>query len=150
MKHETTTGLTLADIANLADGTGNITDETAARLAPLIRGDERFAAALADLRRMADDAGTAYLADGFDAHSRFERLRAKSWTHPTDVLHPDLDVPYRELIAVAAAAAGRARGAERVTLHQVQQRLERAWADDDPARQRQGRARRQAAERRRS
>ena len=149
MDADTETTLTLEDVAILADGTGNIPDETATRLAPLIRGDERFAAALDDLRRMAADAGTAYLADGFDAHASLERLRAEPWTHPRDVLHPDLDVPYRELVAVAAAAAGRAKGAERMTLREVQQRLERAWAADDPARQRRGLGGRQEAARRR-
>jgi len=145
MKLETATGLTLEDIAVLADGTGNIPDETAARLAPLVRADDRFAPALDDLRRMTSDAGTAYLADGLDAHASFGRLRSESWTHPTDVLDPDLDVPYRELIAIASAQAGRAKGAEKAELRELRGRLEKAWALDDPVGERHGREERQAA-----
>lgn len=67
MEAKTETGLTLEDIATLADGTGNIPDETAESLKPLIREDARFAEALAALRQMADDAGTKLAADGLDA-----------------------------------------------------------------------------------
>ncbi len=113
--------LTLEDLALLADGTGNIPDDSAVRLQTLIRcGDPaRFEAAgrwiaaqLKVLRRMAADAGVDLLADGLYVSRCLERLRSGSWCSPTDVLDPRLDVPYQELIAMAGACADRARDEE--------------------------------------
>lgn len=123
MKAETETGLTLEDIAVLADGTGNVLDETAAKLKPLICGDERFAEAIAALRQMAEDAGTRLLADGLHAFRSLSRLREKAWRKPTDVLDPDLDVPFGELISMAGAMAGRAEGEEQAELQRLRERL---------------------------
>ena len=39
MEADTTKGLTLRDLAILADGAGSIPDDTAERLAPYVRGD---------------------------------------------------------------------------------------------------------------
>ena len=123
-------GLTLADIALLADGTGNIPDDTAARLAPLIVSDDRLAGHLARLRRMAEDAAAECLADGHDAHASFAVLESATWQHPTDVLDPRVDVPYRELISIAATRAARAPRAERARLSMLEQRLVQAFTED--------------------
>ncbi len=123
MEAKNETGLTLEDVAALADGTGNLSDETAARLKPLVCGDEAFAEDLAALRQMAEDAGTRLLADGLHAFRRLSRLRERFWSRPADVLGPDLDVPYGELITMAGAMAARVEGEERAGLERLRERL---------------------------
>ncbi|MCP3961881.1 MAG: hypothetical protein GY719_28905 [bacterium] len=123
-------GLTLADVALLADGTGNIPDDTAARLAPLIVSDARLAGHLAELWRMAEESTAACLADAHDAHASFAVLESATWLHPTDVLDPRLDVPYGELLSIAAARAARAPRAERARLLMLEQRLEQIFTED--------------------
>ncbi len=130
--------LTLEDLAALADGNGNVPDAAAARFKTLIDScekPERFeaarrwmAAALAGLRRLAADADVKLLADGLYAFECLEKLSARSWESPSDVLDPRLDVPYRELISLAAALAERAGGEEKAELEQLVDRLMRALA----------------------
>ena len=123
-------GLTLEDVAILVDGTGNIPDDTAERLAPVIATDPRVTAQIGELRHMAEEAGSDYLADALDAHTRFSRLQEGAWRHPTDILEPNLDVPYRELISIATLRAERARSAERAELLALKERLEIAYVED--------------------
>lgn len=124
METQTTTGLTLKDIAILADGAGNISDETAERLAPYVRGDEDLKEPLAELRQMAADAGTPLLADGLHAFEILSRLRSRIWARPSDVLDPRLDVPFDELISMTAAMAERAGDKEKTELQQMKGRHE--------------------------
>ncbi len=138
MAPTTTTGptlegpLTLEDLALIADGTGNVPDATATRLQALFSCEDPdeveylwrcYAAALADLRRMAADAGVELLADGLYVHRLLERLRTEPWDAPADLIDPRLDVPYRELIAMTRARAGRAEGEEKAELGQLVERL---------------------------
>ncbi len=123
MPEKTIANLTHHDIASLADGTGGISDETATRLANLIRSDPRYADLLERLRKMADDAGVKYLADGLEIHQIVTRLRKESWQEPRDVVHPHLDVPYPQLITMTATLAKRARGKEKTELTALEERL---------------------------
>ena len=130
MAAEKEIGLTLEDIAVLADGTGNIPDDTAVRLQPVICRDDRYAEELAALRQMAEDAATELLEDGLNIFKRLARLRQRGWKKPSDVLaDPDREVPYRELIAMAGAMAGRARGAEKAELEELRERLILAYGE---------------------
>lgn len=124
--------LTLEDVALLADGAGNIPDDTATRLQTLIRCDDLeriertwrwIKAELEQLRGMADDARVELLADGLYVFRCFERLRVEPWTLPGDLLDPRLDVPYQELISMAGAFEGRAQGAEKVEMQKLIERI---------------------------
>jgi len=124
--------LTLEDLALLADGAGNVPDATARRLQALIQCSDLehvgetwrgFVVRIRRLRQMAADAGTRFLADGLDAFRSLERLRSDLWVRPEDVLDPRLEVPYRELIAMARARAERARGDEKGELLDLADRL---------------------------
>lgn len=130
MKVSTEPGLSLEDVAILADGTGNIPDDTAERLRPFIRETRRLAEPLAKLRQMAADAGTDFLADGLDTFESLRRLRARLWKRPADVLGTELDIPYNELISMAGAMAERADGEEKAELQELKQRLIAAFGDD--------------------
>ena len=130
--------LTQEDIALLADGTGNIPDDTATRLQALIRCDDRerlqrtwrrIAAHLEDLHQMAQDAGVKLLADGLYVFRDLSRLRSEPWESASDVLDPRLEVPYPELLAMAGALADRAEGAEKAELQQLLERLARDFGD---------------------
>ena len=129
MKAKNDKGLTLEDVAALADGAGNLSDETAARLQPFVCEDESFAEDLAALRQMAADAGTKLLDDGLQAFRSLSLLRQRTWKKPSDVLDPRLDAPFPELIAMAGAMAGRAGGAEKAELEELRERLIVAFAD---------------------
>ncbi len=125
--------LTREDVALLADGTGNIPDDTAARLQALIRCDDADEIGafwrcsvtpwLEELSQMTEDAGVELLADGLCVFRDLERLRSLRWQQPTDVLDGRLDVPYRELIVMAGALAERAEGVERIGLERLAERL---------------------------
>ncbi len=132
--------LTPEDLALIADGTGNIPDDTAVGLQAFIlsAGDSQkfertrqwIVAQLEELRRTAADAGVELLGDGQYVFSTLERLRAEPWKTPADLLDPRLDVPYQELIAMAGARAERARGAEKAELRQLIERLVGALGDE--------------------
>ena len=131
-------GLTLEDIALLADGTGNIPDDTAIRLQALIccndlkliqRTWRRIASHLEELHEMAEYAGVELLADGLYVFRILEQLRSKTWESTSDVLDPRLDVPFQELIAMARAFADRADGHEKAELQQLGERLVIAVGD---------------------
>ena len=130
MNPKTQSGLTLQDIATLADGTGNITDATASRLAAYIRSDPRFNEALSHFRQMAEDAGVEYLADGLEIHQIITELRQSPSKAPCDVIHPALDVPYTQLINMATALAIRASGKENTELIALTTRLIVALSDE--------------------
>ncbi len=122
------TALTLEEIATLADGTDAL-DNVAWKLAPLVRSHPRLAGPIAELEAMAQDARVAGLRDAVDLHHDFDRLAAAQWQHPAEVLDPDAGISYPELIAIASARAGKARGAERRRLLGIRERLELAYAD---------------------
>ncbi len=122
-------GLTLEDVAALADGTGNLPDDTAVKLKPIVCEDESLAEDLAALRQMAEDAGTGLLEDGLTTFKRLSRLRERAWEKPSDVLDPNQDVSIRELIAMAGAMAGRADGEEKGELEELKERLIAAFGD---------------------
>lgn len=128
MPEKTLAGLTRHDVATLADGTGNISDETATRLATFISSDPRFADTLATLRQMADDAGVKYLADGLEIHQLITRLRQESWKVPRELVNPALDVPYPQLLTLTATLAERARGQEKAALTALEDRLLAAFS----------------------
>ena len=130
MEADTTKGLTLKDIAILADGAGNIPDDTAGRLQSYIRRDEDLKEPLARLQQMASDAGTPSLADGLHAFDNLARLRARAWKRPFDVLDPRLDVPFEELISMADAMALRTDGEEKAELLRLKDRLVAAFGED--------------------
>ncbi len=120
------------DVALLADGTGNIPDDTATRLQTFIRCRDReliectwrwIGSQLEEQRQMAEDAGVELLADGLYVSRCFERLRADPSTRPSEVLDPRLDVPYQELISMAGALADRGDAAEKVEMQQLIKRL---------------------------
>lgn len=124
--------LTPEDVARLADGTGNIPDDTARRLQAVIRCQDLaridriwrwIRAELQELRQMADDACVELLEDGRYIFHCFERLRTEPWTLPTDVLDPRLDVPYEELISMASALEQRAEGTEKVEMRNLIERI---------------------------
>ncbi len=124
--------LTLEDLALIADGTGNIPDDTAARLQAFFNCDdsellEAFwrwkATQLEELHQMAADAGVELLADGLYAHRCLERLRTEPWDTPGELFDPRLDVPFQELIAMAGVRADRAEGEEAADLRQLIERL---------------------------
>ena len=123
MESKIAIGLTMKDIAILADGQGNIPDDTAERLAIFIRGEERVLGTLEQLARMAADAGVEHLADGHDTFENLSRLRQEPWESVTDVLDPRLDVPYPDLISMAGALADRAEGEEQAELRELGRRL---------------------------
>ena len=123
MESKTAIGLTPKDIAILADGQGNIPDDTAGRLAIFIRGEERAQGILQQLAQMAADAGVEQLADGHDTFESLSRLRQEPWESVIDVLDPRLDVPYPDLISMAGALADRAEGTEHAELRQLERRL---------------------------
>ncbi len=133
MQAQQDVSLTPEDLALIADGTGNIPDDTAVRLQAFIlcAGDpEEFerrrkwiVTELQELRRTAADAGVDLLGDGHYVLRTLERLRAEPWKTPADLLDPRLDVPYQELIAMAGARAERAEGEEKVELRQLIERL---------------------------
>ncbi len=134
--------LTTEDIALLADGTGNIPDDTARRLQVLICcGDVEqivalwryLAAELVILRRLADAVRVALLADGLHYYRCVERLRAEIWKTPADVFDPRTELHYPELISVARYLAGRAEGEERAELEHLAGRLEHARDQPQPA-----------------
>ncbi len=129
MKAKNDKGLTLEDVAALADGTGNLSDETAAKLKPIVCANESFAEDLATLRQMADDAATTLLEDGLSTFKRLARLRQRAWKKPGDVLEPDLEVPYCELAAMTGAMAERAGGEEKAELEELGERLFAAFGD---------------------
>ncbi len=125
--------LTLEDLALLADGTGNIPDDTAVRLRVLICCSDiericetwrRQAAELERLRRLAAAAHVAELADGLYIFRCLERLRSSQWSSPGEVLDPRLDVPYAELISMARYFAGCAKADEQAELTHLAERLE--------------------------
>ncbi len=130
MEPKNKAGLTLEDVAILADGIGNIPDGTAERLRPLVREDERLAEDLAALRQLADDAGVQLLEDGLNTYERLGRLRERAWEKPSEVLDPLVEVPYRELIAMAGAMAKRADGGEKAELEELRERLIAAFGDE--------------------
>ncbi len=124
--------LTPEDLALIVDGTGNIPDDDALRLGSLVlcQDPERFEAArcwmaaqIEEMRRMAADAGVELLADGLYVFGCLEQLRIEPWETPGDVLDRRLDVPYRELIAMARARADRAGDDERTEMRQLVERL---------------------------
>jgi len=129
MKAKNQKGLTLEDVAALADGTGNLPDDTAARLKPIVCEDESLAEDLATLRQMAEDARTKLLEDGLTTFKRLSRLRQRAWKKPSDLLGPDHDLSFRELIAMAGAMAERAGGAEKAELEELKERLIAAFGD---------------------
>ena len=132
--------LTRRDLAAIAGGTGNLPDETALRLKTLIdccQDPERWEAArrwaaarLAEMRRLAADAGVELLADGLYALDCLEKLGSAPWESPGEVLDPRLDVPYRELISLAAARAERTGGEEKAEIERLGKRLIRAQGDE--------------------
>jgi hypothetical protein len=131
--------LTPEDVALLADGTGDVPDETAVRLQALILCDDprRIAATwraiagqLEELRRMAEDAGVELLADGLYAYRCLERLRSLPWERPADVLDLRLDVPLRELLSMTGAMIARADGAEKAELKRLFERLAAAQGEE--------------------
>ncbi len=124
MASQTAIGLTLRDLAILADGTGNIPDDTARRLAPLIRHDPRVAAEMDQLQQMADDANVARLADGLFTFEILETLLGATWETPRDVLDPNLEIPYRELIEMSQAMARRSAESDKEPLIKIVTRLE--------------------------
>ena len=132
MASETTIGLTLRDLAILVDGTGNIPDETARRLAPLSRQDERVAENLRQLQQMADDAQVVRLEDGLTAFEILQKLRETTWKSPREVTGPDLEIPYRELIAMSKAMTRRVKVSDRKQFAKLTTRLE-AWFSADLA-----------------
>ncbi len=132
--------LTPEDLALIADGTGNVPDDTAVRLQAFILGAgdrEQFerwrqwiVAQLEELRGAAAEADVELLADGRYVHTLLERLRAEPWDTPADLLDRRLDVPYQELIAMAGARADRAQGAETAEMRQLVERLVGALGDE--------------------
>jgi len=78
---------------------------------------------------MAGDAATKLLEDGLDIFKRLTLLRGRAWKKPNDVLEPDLEVPYCELIAMAGAMAERADGEERAELEELGERLFAAFGN---------------------
>ncbi len=130
--------LTPEDVALLADGSGNIPDDTATRLQAVIRCTDleliqrtwRWIGTLSVvLRQLADDAGVELLADGLYVFRCFERLHSESGLRPGELLDPRLDVPYLELISMASAFADRGDDAERAELEQLIERLGVAWSE---------------------
>ncbi len=125
--------LTIDDVALLADGQGNIPDETATRLKDLILfGDsdeiEFFWRTsvmpwLEELRQMARDARVELLADGLYVFRGLECLRSMRWEKPAEVFDQRLDIPYHELILMALARAGRAEKAEKIELERLAEDL---------------------------
>ncbi len=128
--------LTAEDVAELADGTGNIPDATARRLQALIRcrdpellrrNWDRIGTQLEELGQMAEDAGVDLLVDGLYVLRILEQLRARRWEYTGDVLDPRFEVPYPELISMARARAGRAEGPEKAGLELLAKRLVAVW-----------------------
>ncbi len=124
--------LTPEDVAHLADGTGELPDDTAARLKVFIRCNNRdrvwntwclIEIHLEELRRMAEDADVEFLVDAVFVFRILERLRSEAWESPGDVLHPRVEVPYPHLIALVRAQAERAGGTEKTKLLQLCERL---------------------------
>lgn len=126
------------DVALLADGTGNIPDDTATRLQALIRCRDLeqiertwswIGSQLGEQSRMAEDADVELLADGLYVYRCFERLRSDPSTRPGELLDPRLDVPYQELISMAGAVADRGDAAEKAEMQQLIERLGVALAE---------------------
>ncbi len=125
--------LTIDDVAFLADGSGNIPDETADRLRALILCDDsdeveffwRMSVMpwLEELRQMARDARVELLADGLYVFRSLEHLRSMRWEQPADIFDQRLDIPYHELILMAGALAGRAAPEEKAELDRLVDRL---------------------------
>ncbi len=124
--------LTPEDVALLADGSGNIPDDTATRLAALIRCHDLeliqrtwlwIESLLEVLCRLSEDAGVELLEDGLYVFRCFERLRSEPWARPGELLDGRLDVPFQELISMAGAMADRAGDAEKIELQQLVERL---------------------------
>ncbi len=124
--------LTLEDVAHLADGADELPDDTAARLKVFIRCNDLdrvrstwrlIGAHLEELRRIAEDAGIELLVDAVFVFRILERLRSEAWESPGDVLHPRVEVPYSQLIALAGAQAKRAGDTEKTELLQLCERL---------------------------
>lgn len=130
---------TLEDVAHFADGSSELPSETADRLRTLIHCDdpeqlEQTWRLIRDrrqnLHQMAEDAGVELWVDAVYVFRSLERLRAEPWETPTEVLDHRVDVPYRELIAMAGAAAKRAEGEERSELEEVAKRLTSVLGED--------------------
>ncbi len=128
MTIEPETGLTLEEIASLADGE-DLHFEAIKKLPALVRSHPRLAEPLAELRRLAEEAGGTSLRDAVDLHRDFDRLAAAQWRHPAEVLDPDVGICYPEMIAIASARAGKADGAERERLIGIRERLEQAHVE---------------------
>ncbi len=105
-------GLSLQDLANLLDADGGLDAAARSRLADLVRADPRCAPRLAELERLAADAGLGQeLESALWLNRCFDRLLAAgAWKDPDEVL--DVDDPQelhtRVLLRIADARAGRA------------------------------------------
>ncbi len=137
--------LTPEDVALLADGSGNIPDDTALRLRPVVRSTDLelvqrtwlwIGAVIEVLRRLSEDAGVELLADGLYVFRCFERLRLEPRTPPGELLDPRLDMPYQELISMAGAFADRDDDAEKAEMQQLIERLGVAWGEQIQAEER--------------
>ncbi len=124
--------LAYEDVAHLADGSGELPADTAARLKVFIRCDDLeqvqqtwrlIGSHREELRRMAEDAGVELLVDAVFAFRILEQLRAEPWESPGDLLHPGIEVPYPQLISMATACAERAGSTEKAELLRLRERL---------------------------
>ncbi len=128
--------LTLEDVAHLLGQTDQLPRETVRKLVAVIGTDHRFAGHVERLESQARDAGIETdLADwpaaAFYCHRDFERLvAAEGWLHPAEVLDPDgeVGISYRELVGLAEKQTAHAREPGRLLA--IQEKLERAWAED--------------------
>ncbi len=124
--------LTYEDVAHLADGSGDLPADTAVRLQVFICCDDLervqdtwrlIASHREELYQMADDADVELLVDAVFIFRILEQLRSEPWERPGDVLHPGIEVPYPQLISMAAAGAARAAGDEQAELLRLRERL---------------------------
>ncbi len=105
---------TLEEVAQLADKTDQFSSAIKDKLRSLVRSDPSYAPQLAELERLAQDAGLPETNDrlyaGWLFNQEFDRLlEAEDWQHPAEILDPDgnLGIGYQELINIAESRARR-------------------------------------------
>ncbi len=132
------TTLVLRDVAILLDGI-EIPDGTASRLAPFVREDPRLAEEIAELEQMAHDAGIDMqhrerFTTAYDDGQDFSKLlTASTWERPNDVLDPEVGFDVNVLLRIANARVARSSDPPTALLIEVQQKLERAAAEQQAA-----------------
>ena len=124
--------LSLKDLSLLFDeNIDDISEEATAALLAMISEDPQMSAQLAELREMAQDAGTDWLEDGLETHRQFEKLlAADSWDALLEIVKDEAErVWYEKLIPMARARAQRAEDPDRIL--SLKKRLVEAAAQEE-------------------